>query len=378
MQQLCGSPRNGFTEDQIVELLQNSPSLVLAGGLEIVDLGLNVIEDISDDLAGGSIQRQSFADLHATANLSVTRELDWGAGLVRPYMVVSNGTYEARFNLGVFHVNTPTHSTAESPPTFQVEGYDILLRLAQPVGDAYAIAAGDSYLATVEEILLSRGYERYIIDQTASDKVAPTARVWAFDDATTWMTVVNNLLASVGYQGIWSDWDGRLRCEPYILPADRRVEWTYTDDPTTTMIGVETQIQRDFFSSPNMWVFYRQNNVDDVAPVEGKGIYTYVNQSVGETSVDARGGLVIPKVQSVDSADQGSLIAQGNATIAADMDIPTIVSVKVSPNPLHWHFDRLLFQHSAFSIADMQCTSWTLSLPPSTDDMQLELRVISQ
>ena len=42
---------------------------------------------------------------------------------------------------GVYHTSTPQHAAGESPPTFRVQGYDMLLRLADPVGDAFGIAA---------------------------------------------------------------------------------------------------------------------------------------------------------------------------------------------------------------------------------------------
>jgi hypothetical protein len=372
--------RSGLTEAQVTYLLRDAPAITLGAGLELIDIDLNLIEDISDYLAGGSITRNSYADLHASASFEITRHLDWGAAIVRPYMTVSDGAITAQFYLGAFHTNTPAFDASESPPTFAVEATDILFRLSQPVGESYAINAGDLYLAVVEDILMSLGYSAYIIDQDANATAAPTSRVWALADNPTWLNVVNDLLSSVGYQGIWSDWNGRLRAERYILPQDRSIEWVYDDDPQTTMLGVKRSVAYDFFTAPNRWVFYRQNNVDDTAPVEGDGIYTYVNQSVGATSVDARGGLVITSVVSVDAADQPTLIAQAQSTIQSDMDIPTVITVETSPNPLHWHFDRLFISDSTAQLpaADVQCTEWTLTLPPDSGDMQQSWRVISQ
>jgi hypothetical protein len=367
----------GLTVDQAVALLQDSPDLVVSAGMEIVDLSLEVLEDISDDLAAGQIARNSYAVMHATASFAITRQLDWGAGLVRPYMLVSTagGAVSGRWNLGVYHTSTPEDSTLEDPQTFDVDGYDILLRLNQPVGDAYAISAGDAYLAKVEEILQARGYLAYVIDQSAAATVAPTARVWAFDDQVTWLTIVNDMLASVGYQGVWADWNGRLRCEPYVLPQLRQVEWTYTDDRVSTMLGPDRRRSQDYTFAPNRWVVFRQNNVDDTPPVEGNGMFTYQNDSVGITSVNARGGLVITKRVGVDAADQGALIAQANQIIQTDMDVPAVWTVPVSPNPGHWHFDRL-FVDTAQLLADVQCTGWTLPLDGS--NMTLTWREIAQ
>lgn len=372
-----------LTSAQLVSLLQNSPDPYLTGGLELVDLGLNLIEDISDDLLGGEVARNSYAAMHGTASLRVGRVLDWGAALVRPYLtitgtVVGTGRLSARFNLGVYHPTVPEQITGETPATWQVEGYDILWRLNQPIGDAYAIAAGDAYLTKVEEILTGRGYQVYVINQTGAATVAPTDRTWAFDESMTWLTVVNDLLSSIGYSSVWSDWNGRLRCEPYVLPQSRAVEWTYTDDAATTMLGVQRTITRDFTESPNRWVIYRSNNIDDIAPSEGAGKVTIQNDSTGDTSVAARGGLVITKVQGVDAADQGSLIAQANAIVQTDMDLPSVVTGTLPvPNPLHWHFDRL-FINTAEYLGDVQCTEWSLPLPPDLGEMAFTFREVTQ
>jgi hypothetical protein len=377
MQPHVDTPRSALTSAQVVQLLQNEDVITLTGGLEIVDINLDLVEDISDSLAGGNVERNSYNTLHGTARLSITRTVDWGGDLLRPYIIISGGGVTARFNLGVYHPSTPDWPLGESPPTYDVEGYDILLRLNQPVGDAYSIAAGETYLTKVETILSARGYTKYAIDQSAAAKTAPTSRTWAFDDTLTWLTVVNDMLASVGYAGVWSDWDGRLRLDQYVNPVDRSSEWTYTDEQATTMLGTNRTVSRDYFGAPNRWVIYRSNQVDGEAPVEGDGIYTYVNQAVGDTSVDARRGLVITKPVGVDAADQSSLIARGNELINADMMIPTLYNVEVSPNPLHWHFDRLLLMDSAsIPAADVMCTQWSLPLPPDGGLMAQQWRVL--
>src|SRR4051812_18107484 len=134
MQPVVEDVRAANTPAQIISLLQDSPALTLTGGLEIVDIDLNVIADISADLAGGTVSRDSYANMHGTANFKITRLVDWGWDLLRPYIVVADSVRSARFNLGVYHPTTPAWNLSQSPPTFEVDGYDLLLRLNQPVG----------------------------------------------------------------------------------------------------------------------------------------------------------------------------------------------------------------------------------------------------
>lgn len=378
MQPLTDATRPGVTAGQVRQIIVNEPSIQLRGGLEIVDINLTVVEDISDDLAGGNVERSSYATMHGSGRFRITRRLDWGGDLIRPYLIMSGGGLSARFNLGVYHPTTPDWPLEENPPTYEVEGYDILLRLNQPVGDAFSIAAGQPYLATVEEILIARGYTAYVIDQTAAGTLSPSTRAWIFDEQTTWLSIVNDLLGSIGYAGVWSDWDGRLRIEQYQSPIERGHEWIYTDDPETTLLGPDRSVGYDYFSAPNRWVIYQSNVIEGATPVEGNGIYTYINESRGDTSVQARRGLVITKTVGVDVADHASLIVRAQEIIDADMTIPTYYDVNLpSPNPLHWHFDRMILQdQSTVPIADVLCTQWSMPLPPDQGDMTQQWRVL--
>src|SRR4051812_9299548 len=133
MQPYTDPPRDDLTDSQVVQLIQDEDSIVLTRGLEIVDINLNVGGGISHGLAGGNVSRSSYATMHGTATLRISRTIDWGGDLLRPYLVMTGGGVTARFNLGVYHPTTPAYPLDESPPTFAVEGYDILLRLNQPV-----------------------------------------------------------------------------------------------------------------------------------------------------------------------------------------------------------------------------------------------------
>lgn len=362
MQAPTAAPRTDLTTEQVVNLIEASTSLTIGRGAELLDMNLNVVEDISPDLLGGQVSRSSYANLHGTCQLAVTRELDWGSAIVRPYMTMTDGTTTARFNLGAYFTNVPKRDLEETPPTYDVAGHDILHALSFPVGEAYAVESGSTYLAAVEAILVQQGYTQYLIDQTSADIVLPTDRVWPFEDSTKWLTVVNDLLASLGYAGIWSDWDGRLRCQPYQPPRERAPEWLYAVDSATSMLSNKRSVERDYFEAPNRWVFYRSNAVDDLPPVEGNGIYTYTNQSDGDTSVDAR-GRVITRTEGVDVADHAALVAQAELRIDADLRLKTSLSLSTAPNPLHWHFDRLVIADPGLGPSmDVLDTSWTLPL----------------
>jgi hypothetical protein len=343
MQPLAAGPRAALTAAAVTALIRDSFALQVSAGLELLDRDLSVLADLTDLFAAGSVTRSSYADLHGSASLEVEGALDWGSAIVRPYMVLSSTTTTARFNLGAYYT---------------LDG------LATPVGDTYAVAAGTGYLAAVEAILLQQGFTAYLIDQTAAASVLPSSRTWVLDENTTWLGIINDLLGSIGYYGIWSDWDGRLRVQQYVTPSTRQPEWTYDTGALTSMLSPERTLEQDMYRAPNRWVFWRSNGVDGPAPTEGDGKYTVVNSTDGPTSVEARGGRVITRPKPLDVADQPSLVRAGQQIVDNDMTVKRQLTLGVAPNPLHWHFDVVALNDPDLASpgSTILVTKWTLPL----------------
>jgi hypothetical protein len=378
VQTITDGPRAGFTPAQVAYLIKNAPSVTTDYGVELLNPDLSVDRDISEFVTACTVSRSNYANLHGSATFTMSQPLNWGNSLVRPYFLMTgptssttHATSTMRFNMGVFYTDTPEEDLSEVPSTFDVTGYDILSILDDPVGDSYTVDINVSPLARVEEILLARGVTQYQIAQDQASVLLTSPMVWTVDENATWLTTVNRLLAYVGYQGIWSDWNGVLRAQTYTSPTDRPTEWVMSADVSDTILTQRRRRRRDFYDAPNRWVFYRANNTDDVAPVDGAGRYEFINANVGDTSVEGRGGRTITKVESVDVADQFSLVTAAQRTIDADMQIPTKFVIETAPFPLAWHFDKYTVVDPDLGAAlDVMGSSWSLNLDGA--DMQHE------
>lgn len=369
-------PREELTEAEVLSVIRDDPAVFTSAGLEVIGMDLLMIEDLTDLFAGGKITRGSYDIIHAKADFTLESELDWGGVLLRPYMLwYRNDGEPIRFNLGAYFPVVPGYDVGELPQVYTMEGFDILDLLGDLVGESYSVVAGTSYVAAVEQILTELGYTRFSISTEYASTVLPSTRTWAIDSNLTWLTIVNDLLNAVGYQGIWSDWDGRLRSDPYRAPRERASEFTYTSDVLTSMISRKRRLETDFYRAPNRWVFYRTNNVDGEPPVEGNGVYTYINQSEGPTSVEARRGRVVSKVLGLEAADHDALVRQAQVTISEDLFPQTRIPVTTAPNPLHWHFDRCTVADEALGpVYEVLDTRWIL--PLSGEDMSHEFTLI--
>lgn len=384
MQPPTDGPRAGHTVAEVVYLIENTPSFDTDMGMELLT-GLDTMqiqEDISEWMTGGQVSRSNYSTIHGSASFTLERELSWGNSIVRPYITMTGPTSSTatalttlKFYQGAYYVDGPEEDLSEERSSWDVTGYDVLSVLDDAVGDDYSIDKGIVYLALAEQILLDRGVTQYHIDQGQSSAVAASPKVWTMDDNVTWLEVVNYCLSAIGYQGIWTDWNGTFQLRVYETPTDRSPEWYFVSDIANTLLTQRRKRSRDFYNAPNRWVFY-QSNVTEEQPVDGNGRFEYVNANVGDTSVEARGGRVITKSpEGVDVADHASLVAYGQRVIDADILVPTRIAIETAPLPLVWHMDRYAVSDPALGAAtEVLGQSWTANLDGS--DVQHEWSVL--
>jgi hypothetical protein len=349
---LTEPPRDALTATQVTDLIK-CDSLEVVAGLELVNADLTAVTDISDRYVSGTVKRSNFATIHGTYTLRIQDALPWGSARVLPYLTLTD-TFTgmtARFDRGVYLLETPVRVIGESPEEYDVEGYDPLLILDVEILDPVILNVGDVFTDFAAQLLDDHGAGTPY-DITASTATAATAKIWQPDGQWTWLTVLNDVFSSIGYRSLWADWHGRYRGEPYVLPSVRGPEWTYDADELKTIVGEDRKVTADYFKAPNRWKFIRNNpaaGFSDGTTTDGTtGVYEVVNQSDGPTSIDERGDRTIPARVLVDAVDDDALIAFGDQRVEQDKRIDTNLEFSHGPNPLHWHFDVVTYSDAAY------------------------------
>lgn len=377
MQPPTASPRDQFTSAQITALLV-APDLQVDYGVELLDASLNLVSDISADVSGGKVSRDNYASVHGTVTLTISRLLAWGKDRVRPYMLLSSataGVSGARFNLGAMLLMTPDTQLEETPQSWTVTGYDQLHILQDSIGDSRSVLEGANVLTAVRAALTAAGITGpVLLDSAASASVLAATMTWPLTSSSSpkWVNVVNDLLASISYRGIWCDPDGAFRSGPYVNPSDRSSEWTFNvGDLVTGIVAPQRSVTNDLWGVPNWWRFLA--NGLTVPPVElvpgtstNNGMYTVQNPSTGLSSQASVGRVVHAAPVFLDAVDDVSLKAQGDALVATATRVSEVIAAKLSPFPLAWHFDVSMWSDAALG-ADrkVQCRSWDLPLDGS-------------
>lgn len=400
--------RDGLSAAQVASILTAADSISVDKGLELLNANLDVVADISEDLAGGTISRVMDADIHGTCRLSVSRALTWGTDIVRPYMRMTDDVtgLSARFNVGAYCLVTPARDMGDSVETYDVTGYDRLYLLNRPVGQSYTIPQGTTYLTAAVAVVAAAGLptSAVLFDGTARDKALPSDMTWPLqrperDDTGQflpghgtvfmWLDVLNDLLAAIGYRNVWADENGRFRSEPNVNPAQRSVDWTFDTDQRTTIVSPRRTVTRDMWQVPNRWVFIQQNRSSDAPaptfgpPVSdgvwartpgGDGLYTVDNLSAGPTSQSQR-GLVWASVTQLDAADQATLVQQGDAQVVNDITVTTTFKVTTGPFPAAGHGDVFAYDDDVLGLQSVQAVQWDLDLDGA--DMAWQWSVIA-
>jgi len=369
VQALTAAPRDHLTEAQVRDLLTRD-DITITGGAELLDTSNRVVDDITDDLAAGVVDWDNRATVHGSVRLSLQRELAWGRDRVRPYLTLSHGAVEARFNLGVYVLTAPDTKRGEDPVTYEVTGYDLLQLLQTGPADTWVAEAGTSYLQAILDILDAADVGiTVLIGGALGATYLPATRVWApLSPVPSWRRMIEDLLTEAGWEPPWCTPDGALTSRPIQTLVDRPVEWTLdTTDPATNIVGEDRTLSIEAGDIANAWRFVRKGMA--TPPVEGDGIYTVQNAGDGPTS-QVEAGRTIWKFVLVDAADQTALIAQGDKTVAADMAAVRTITLQLDPLPIMGQDDVFMYTDGGTS-EKVQAATWQINLDGSPGTVQL-------
>lgn len=258
--------------------------------------------------------------------------------------------------LGVFLLSTPTRSlVGGSYVARDVEAYDQLVVLRDnKTADRLSYPAGTVYTTALAAIASSYGFVQNV---TPSALVMPAAMEW--DPGTTYLRVVNDLLAAINYESASFDEVGRFVAKPYVSPTVRASGYTYATDAVSVISGDVTQTI-DLFSVPNKWVLVVSEA--DRPPLIG----TYVNASpASPTSTVARGRTIVDYRTEQDAADQITLDAKA-ARLAVDASqVFESITFSTAVMPIHSGGDVYSIGISELVIdAKFSEQSWSYDLAP--------------
>lgn len=370
MQATTAAPRNGLTDAQVLSVVTGD-QVTIAAGCELLNTSNEFVDDISGDLDdGGQIDYDNRAAVRGSCRIGLLRPLAWGRDRVRLYMTLSDAAVTARFYLGVYVLTAPDEHRGETPMTYEVTGYDLLSLMQANVGDTWVVSAGTTYFAAAQAVVAASGIgAKLLLDSAAQDTVLPATRVWALTESdTTWLRILTDLLADIGYERPAMDPDGNIQSRPFRDASVRAPEFPLDVAAKNSIVEQDRTVSIEAGEGYNAWLFILANA--EVTPVLGDGIYRpAANTSTGPNSITAT-GRTKTRVMYVQAADHAELVAQGDKVRAQDMAAVRTISLTINPLPLMWSDDVFTFTDLGVT-EKLAAASWSLMLDGSSGPLQL-------
>ena len=374
MQPVLHGPRQALDANAVRRLLQGSTAVKVEYGAEWLGNNLALVSDVSGYMSKGStVASDCFATIHRTCSLKFDSNVPFNyvTDFVKPYMVLTdlNSGFKARFNLGVYTLQTPVFDNGTLPSVLTFTGYDLIYFLDQPIGSTFTVPQGQDP-AAVAAALIAQAVPYAVVNYEESTELTPFDATWPFDDQNqfTYLEVINTLLKMAGYAPVWVDWEGAFQVHAFADPLTAQTEWDFNLLDSTNIVAVPRASIQDFFSVPNYWRFVRNNLTS--APVEGVSMLTYVDNQIQNPGSFPNRGRYIKKIQSVDATSFQALWVQAVQQIGTDLLPSEIFDVQTSPFPLAWHKDIFSYfdpniaaiQPAKSSLRRVQAVTWQMSL----------------
>lgn len=305
---------------------------------------------------GGNLGLNSLAQIKRKGKFQFKenelRDIDWLNDKIQPVFIL-NKLHE--FPLGVFMISSPTRSLRRKQIYREVECFDTSLVLLEDRFDTrYRVVKGTNYITAITQIINSAGLWKvnipYFNAQIKTDR--------EFEIGMSKLEAANYLLQEINYTSIWVDQLGNITSNPYVLPNDRVVEYSYKNNDMSVIVADSSMEEIDLFSVPNKFVIVATN--PEIDPLVSR----YTNDNAGSpTSTISRRRTIVDYREVDDIANQVVLdeYTRRIAYEASNVYGKFIFETAIMPH--HSYMDALFCEHSILGIKNKYIeTSWDMDL----------------
>lgn len=320
------------------------------------------------EFTGGHLEQSRFQRIRGGGSLDLVSDdrfagIDWGRARIRVEQSLTGLADPIPW--GVYLVERP-ETTWEDEHGLAHATVTLMDKLAVPAQamptETYSIAEGANVTAAVVAILAALGETRVAV--TESPLTMPAARSWPVSgDETTWLGIINDLLAVINYLALWCDGDGIYRISPHrpAGPGDSPA-WTFAyGNPSGSLYLPEWSEAEDWYGVPNRVTLVTQGDEETAALVA-----TATNTDPGSKySTVARGRIIDHRETGIDAANLTTLQDMARRRLESLTTSVTNVKITTAPIPI-WPNDRIDLASPSRAMETLRATSssWSLELTP--------------
>jgi hypothetical protein len=261
-------------------------------------------------------------------------------------------------SLGIFIPTTQTVYDSEDGRSMRIECYDRSWRvMAKKATDQISIAAGANYVQTIQQLVTACGIKMTAAEP--SDDALQTARN-DWDIGTSYLDIINTLLAEINYRPLWFDNLGIARISPHQEPSASRIAHRYSSKQSRAgaRIMVEKQIESDAFDVPNVIIALCSN-----PELPQRLIARAENNSPTSKTSTVRRGIEIVHVENIENiASQAALQQLADRLRNDAMFATSTITFSSQAEPGHGAYDIVSIDADSLCSGIYEETSWSLSM----------------
>ena len=244
--------------------------------------------------------------------------------------------------LGEYYIGTYTEQTNEYGKSYtEIEAYDGgFLPSRYRTENIIHFSSGANYVDTIQALLIEAGVEK-IIATANSATLTNDREDWEI--GTTYLEIINALLAEINYESLWFDNNGFARIAPKRVADPDAVHHKYTSGQYS-ILSVPRSRETDIFDKYNVFVAYV-----DSADNDELMIATAVNDDPASIlSVQNRGRIQAPPQRLDNIASQEELQAYVDSWKSKSMMSTETVSISTAIDKSHEILDTVQLEDSIY------------------------------
>lgn len=318
---------------------------------ELCDRDLNPIGEVHPDLGNvPQIQNDSSNNTsRRLTNLKLTRDevsdINTISDRLRVYLVLQNGV---EYRLGTFLWADESRPQRSWGFEQNAELVDFSYILNQPSPTGFGWSKGANIMLIMFFLFFRAGFELSHLAKIGEEAARGLADAKSWEPGATWLQMLTDLGALVGFAPPWLDRDGLVHFDQAPDPG--------IDEPTVPPYGDATRViadsvvyTDDFLSAPNTFAVY-DSGTDRIR----SGRY---DLPASAPHSFAKRGFRIARVESVQGLDNQDIATKAARNLARTNDAFEYLSFNSTADPRHETFDIV----PAFGLIWLE-TAWSLEL----------------
>ena len=291
--------------------------------------------------------------LSLSGDFIINPNVDWLSDELKPVLEIDGDESP----MGIYLPATMDVTENENSVYIHVEAYDRCWRVRDNRTESMIyFAAGTNYISAVTQLLVNCGVSSILATPT-TETLYSARQDWPI--GTSYLDIVNTLLAEINYKPLWFNADGLAVLEPALAPTAANIQHVLDKDNLSSFLLPQIRRTSDLYNKPNV-IICLCSTPDRSTPL--KAIAENRNPD-SPLSIQRRGRRIASVINVNSIASQAALQAYADRLLFDTMTSDEVINVNTALLPGYGVADITALHYGDLAAICIE-TGWTMSLEP--------------